>query len=156
MNIRRASRNDLASIVAIATANASASQWPEAEYVQAIENVAARRMVLVAESQGPGILGFIVAHLAGEEWEIENIAVTPERQRNGVGQALMRVFMEIARLHGAEVIFLEVRRSNSSARILYERCGFQVAGERKSYYRNPAEDAVLYRYLCSSELLEKR
>jgi [ribosomal protein S18]-alanine N-acetyltransferase len=156
MNIRRANRNDLAEILKIAAANVRASQWPEAEYTQAIENVASRRMVLVAEAEGAGVVGFIVSHCVDKDWEIENIAVTPERQRKGIGQALMRVFMEIAKLNGAEHIFLEVRQSNSTARILYERCGFLHAGERKSYYRNPPEDAVLYRYLCSSELLENR
>jgi ribosomal-protein-alanine N-acetyltransferase len=98
----------------------------------------------------------MVARTLEGEWELENIAVTPERQRKGVGQALMRVLMEIAKLHGADVIFLEVRESNSHARILYERCGFQQSGERKSYYRNPPENAVLYRYLCNPEPLENR
>jgi ribosomal-protein-alanine N-acetyltransferase len=41
-------------------------------------------------------------------------------------------------------VFLEVRESNAAARALYEKCGFQISGRRKSYYSDPAEDAVLY------------
>jgi ribosomal-protein-alanine N-acetyltransferase len=98
----------------------------------------------------------VVARTLQHQWELENMALLPERQRKGVGQALMRVLLDVAHHHGAEAIFLEVRQSNSHARILYERCGFQPSGERKQYYSNPPEDAVLYRYLCKSELLENR
>jgi ribosomal-protein-alanine N-acetyltransferase len=42
-------------------------------------------------------------------------------------------------------VFLEVRESNSAARTLYEKAGFEATGLRKSYYANPVEDAVLYR-----------
>lgn len=153
MNIRRATRNDVSSILSIAALNPSAAQWPEAEYIQALENVAARRVVFVAVSDA-AVIGFVVARTLENEWELENIAVTPERQRKGVGQALMRVLLDVASHNGAEVIFLEVRESNSHARILYERCGFRRSGSRKSYYSCPEEDAVLYRYLCNPELLE--
>jgi ribosomal-protein-alanine N-acetyltransferase len=155
MNIRRAIRSDVPAILSIAKANPATSQWPEAEYVQALENIAARRVVMVAQAETE-VIGFVVARTLEHEWELENIAVLPERQRKGVGQALMRVLLDVAHHHGAEAIFLEVRQSNSHARILYERCGFQRSGERKQYYSNPPEDAVLYRYLCNSELLENR
>src|SRR3954451_19704479 len=154
MNIRRATRDDVRVIVSIAALNPSAAQWPEGEYVQALENVAARRVILVAESDSI-VVGFAVARTMGQEWELENIAVAPERQRKGVGQALLRVLLEVGRHNAADSIFLEVRASNSHARILYERCGFKQSGSRKSYYSGPEEDAVLYRYWCNPETLEK-
>jgi ribosomal-protein-alanine N-acetyltransferase len=43
-------------------------------------------------------------------------------------------------------VFLEVRESNAAARCFYEKAGFVQTGRRKSYYTDPAEDAVLYRY----------
>jgi len=155
MKIRRASRADLPSILAIEQQCPTIAHWPEAEYTQAIENVAARRTVLVAEHEGQ-VIGFVVARVIEHEWELENIAVIPERQRKGIGQALLRVLIDVARIHTADAIFLEVRESNSHARILYERCGFQQTGERKDYYSSPHENAVLYRYLCNPELTEKR
>ncbi len=36
--------------------------------------------------------------------------------------------------------------SNQAARRLYEKHGFQEAGRRRAYYRNPEEDAVLYHW----------
>jgi ribosomal-protein-alanine N-acetyltransferase len=153
MNIRRASHADIPAMVTIANQNPSAAHWAEADYAQALENVAALRIVLVAQAEG-NVVGFLVARLIDREWELENIAVTPQRQRKGIGQALMRVLIEVARHNEAEAIFLEVRESNSFARTLYERCGFQQSGVRKGYYSTPPEDAVLYRFLCNPELLE--
>ncbi|MDO5061114.1 MAG: GNAT family N-acetyltransferase [Actinomycetaceae bacterium] len=42
-----------------------------------------------------------------------------------------------------ERLLLEVRRSNQPAISLYEKLGFEVAGEIKRYYRNPVEDALV-------------
>ena len=155
MNVRRAAKADLQTILAIAAKNPTSAQWPEAEYVQALENVAARRTVLVAESERQ-VVGFLVAHAIDREWELENVAVTPDHQRQGAGEALVRCLIATALEQGAEAIFLEVRVSNNAARKLYESTGFLAAGLRPDYYSNPAEDAHLYRFLCTSESLEKR
>lgn len=153
VKVRRAHREDIPAIFAIAEENPTSAHWPESEYIQALENIAARRIVLVAESGGE-VLGFLVARLLDREWELENIAVTPGRQRKGIGQVLMHVLVEIARHNEAEAIFLEVRESNSYARVLYERCGFQQAGMRPGYYSNPPESAVVYRFWCKPESLK--
>jgi [ribosomal protein S18]-alanine N-acetyltransferase len=155
MKIRRAIRDDLQSIQDIEQLCPTAAHWKEADYAQALENVAARRAVLVADHENQ-IIGFVVARLVDHEWELENIAVNPGNQRKGVGQALLRVLTDVAGHSGAESVFLEVRESNSTARTLYERCGFKQTGLRKGYYSAPDESAVLYRFLCSSEHRENR
>ena len=52
---------------------------------------------------------------------------------------------ERVRVAGAKHFRLEVREANLAARRLYEKCGFRVEGRRRGYYRDPAEDAILYR-----------
>ena len=44
---------------------------------------------------------------------------------------------------GVEKVFLEVRKSNSNAIALYEKFGFSVYAERKNYYTDNGEDALL-------------
>jgi ribosomal-protein-alanine N-acetyltransferase len=44
---------------------------------------------------------------------------------------------------GAPHATLEVRRSNTAARRLYEQAGFALVGVRTSYYTNPIEDALI-------------
>jgi ribosomal-protein-alanine N-acetyltransferase len=41
-------------------------------------------------------------------------------------------------------VFLEVRRGNVAAIGLYHAFGFGQAGERKGYYRDTGEDALLF------------
>jgi len=58
---------------------------------------------------------------------------------------LLGTLMATARETHSDSVFLEVRESNTVARRLYEKAGFQETGRRKSYYTNPTEDAILYR-----------
>ena len=106
------------------------------------------RLVLVAEravsSNTVEIAGFLVALHLGPEWELENIAVTPEARRSGLGMQLLTALLTRAKETNSQKVFLEVRESNAAARALYEKAGFRQTGRRKGYYSDPAEDAILY------------
>jgi ribosomal-protein-alanine N-acetyltransferase len=74
---------------------------------------------------------------------IHTLAVRPQGRNRGYGSARLRhVLLEAARA-GARRATLEVRRSNESARRLYERFGFRIAGVRRDYYSHPTEDALI-------------
>ena len=100
-------------------------------------------MVLVAEDQS--VVGFLIAHDIAGEWEIENVLVAREFQRRGLASELLRTFLDIVLPGGTDSIFLEVRESNQAARSLYEKSGFIQTGRRSRYYRDPTEDAILYK-----------
>jgi ribosomal-protein-alanine N-acetyltransferase len=44
---------------------------------------------------------------------------------------------------GLQRVLLDVRRSNDAALALYLGAGFVQAGERRRYYSDPVEDALL-------------
>jgi ribosomal-protein-alanine N-acetyltransferase len=46
---------------------------------------------------------------------------------------------------GVQVVYLEVRESNTAARALYGAHGFIEVGRRGQYYRRPVEDAIILR-----------
>ena len=98
----------------------------------------------VCERQGV-IQGYGVLSIAAGESHLLNLCVRPETQQQGIGHKLLKHFISIARRHGAEVIFLEVRPSNKAALELYGKSGFNELGVRKDYY--PAavgrEDALI-------------
>ena len=48
-----------------------------------------------------------------------------------------------ARERRARQAVLEVRAGNEVAQQLYRRCGFEVIGRRRRYYKSPVEDALL-------------
>ena len=89
------------------------------------------------------VAGFLVARLVASDVEILNIAVDPERRCSQIGTALLRELLAWPPAAEAENIFLEVRESNRPAIRFYEERGFQQAGRRTNYYRDPVEDALL-------------
>lgn len=128
----------------------TAAHWSEVQYRRLFES--GSRFISVAEDSASGspeptsdMLGFIVAHPLGAEWELENIVVAPKARRRGIGTQLLEAFFTAARGSGSDAVLLEVRESNMAARILYEKTGFEQTGRRRLYYSNPPEDAVLYR-----------
>ncbi|MGA2905878.1 MAG: ribosomal protein S18-alanine N-acetyltransferase [Candidatus Korobacteraceae bacterium] len=150
MFIRKATPEYLALIRKLEQATETAAHWAEREYDALFAADAPRRIALVAaEDVGAQILGFVIARCAAEEWEIENLVVAREQQRRGLGSALVRELVQEARQFGATSVLLEVRQSNRAARKLYEKLGFSESGRRKSYYRDPPEDALLLRISIS-------
>lgn len=93
----------------------------------------------------PAILAFLVARRVLEEWELENIVVKIAARRCGMGTCLLNELVAHARSQRGSAILLEVRESNYAARALYRKMSFEETGLRKSYYIEPAEDAILYR-----------
>jgi ribosomal-protein-alanine N-acetyltransferase len=71
--------------------------------------------------------------------------VAPAACRQGIGKQLLDALLVQVAETDSDSVFLEVRESNTGARLLYEKAGFQQAGRRKSYYTDPVEDAIVYR-----------
>lgn len=55
---------------------------------------------------------------------LEAIAVHPDHARNGIAKKLIDACSDGARQHGATCMSLHVFSNNTSARSLYEHCGF--------------------------------
>jgi ribosomal-protein-alanine N-acetyltransferase len=92
-----------------------------------------------------GVVAFALARRLGPDLDIVNLAVDAKRRRAGAGTLLLRSLLDHARAGGAGTAFLEVREGNMEARKLYEGAGFRETQRRKSFYRNPVEDAILMR-----------
>ncbi|MGI9103575.1 MAG: ribosomal protein S18-alanine N-acetyltransferase [Terriglobales bacterium] len=142
MLIRPATAADIPAMRAIEAQAAAAAHWTGEQY-EALLRPEPRRVVLVLEEGG--IQGFVVARPIGAEWELENIAVAEAARRRGLGGALLASLAEVVRKQAGGSIYLEVRESNAAARALYQKWGFIETGRRRDYYREPAEDAVVYR-----------
>lgn len=142
--IRPATARDVPAILKIEQQTETASHWMEEKYRQIFEYDAPRRAMLVAEDED-GVQAFGVIQLLRQECEIENLAVASAMRRRGIGKQLLDSLINLARNQGAAMILVEVRESNQAARRLYNGAGFIENGQRKSYYHNPDEDAILYR-----------
>jgi ribosomal protein S18 acetylase RimI-like enzyme len=69
----------------------------------------------------------------GEWYGIYCMAVAPTARRRGLGRAVLRTLLAVARRQGARRAYLVVVEHNAAARRLYEREGFRVAG--RYHYR---------------------
>lgn len=96
----------------------------------------------VADVDGRAI-GYAGMWLIWDGADVTNVAVLPQYQGYGIGTALVRQMADTVRASGAQVLMLEVRRSNERAQHVYRKLGFTVCGERKGYYEDNREDAIL-------------
>ncbi len=78
-----------------------------------------------------------------EEAHVTILAVNPQYQHQGLGQALLYFLLKAAYERGLERATLEVRISNSAAISLYQKFGFKTAGKRPGYYQDNGEDALI-------------
>lgn len=85
-------------------------------------------------THGETVIAYAVLMVALDEAHLLNFAVAREWHNQGIGRAFLRHMVEVARLAGAQIVYLEVRPSNLAARHLYRKMGFQQIAIRPDYY----------------------
>lgn len=83
--------------------------------------------------------GYILAENICGDINLYRVSVKNEFRRLGIGTALI----DRLRSQSADMISLEVRKSNMNAISLYKKLGFTIEGERKDFYEQPVEDAYV-------------
>lgn len=140
--IVRATADDTEKISAIESI-AFSDPWSEDMIRRTLESeINEVYMALTADGSAAGY-AFLSVIL--DESTLENIAVHPAHRREGIAGALLGHIIDRARKRGAEVMYLEVRRSNEAAVSLYRSAGFEAMALRTNYYHNPTEDAIIMR-----------
>ena len=116
------------------------AQWSRNGISEELDNENAHFLAAVCDNR---VLGYIGVHEVCGEAYIDNIAVRSEYRQLGLGEKLLIAAQEGAFSRKCEFISLEVRKSNSAALSLYEKLGYEKVGERKNFYTDPQEDAVI-------------
>lgn len=117
-----------------------AHPWSRQSIEAELDNETSLFYVAVEDGQ---VIGYIGMSFVLDEGYIYNVAVKADCRKNGVGSALIQTLVTHCRKNNFAFLTLEVRESNALARSLYEKFGFIKVGERKNYYSDPAENAVL-------------
>ena len=89
------------------------------------------------------IAAYTIFYLIAGEAELLKVYVAPEKRGMGLAYELITECEREIAGRGGCVIHIEVRESNSSARALYLKAGYEEGGRRREYYNNPSEDAIL-------------
>ena len=98
---------------------------------------------LTTSTPKDNLVGFAWLQIFYDEAHVMNIVTRPECQGLGIGWQLMQALLAEARRRQAICLTLEVRASNTPAQALYRKCGLQLVGQRKRYYRDNNEDALI-------------
>ncbi len=122
------------------------SGWTESAFEGLIQAEMSRLIVLRAPlrpAAAHALVAYCASRVVADEMEILSLAVGEGWRRQGLGGWLVKLALSLGARNGARSAFLEVRSGNGPARRLYDRQGFEEAGRRLSYYKNPDEDAIV-------------
>jgi len=138
LEIRQLAYADLPQVIAIER-RAFPTPWSLAMFVLELSKPSG---ICLAALEDGEIIGYLVCSRYDTVWHLMNVAVEPQRQRQGIASALLERLFEQAD-KPSEQYTLEVRTSNDGAIRLYERFGFRAAGRRRGYYHDNREDALI-------------
>jgi ribosomal-protein-alanine N-acetyltransferase len=137
LEIRRLAYGDLPGVLSIERRSFPAP-WSLAMFVLELSKPSG---VCLAADTGDGLAGYLVCSRYADVWHLMNVAVDPDRRRQGIAERLITEMLEVAGRDGRYT--LEVRVSNHGAIAMYERIGFRRAGRRRRYYSDNGEDAMI-------------
>jgi [ribosomal protein S18]-alanine N-acetyltransferase len=120
--------------------------WPERSFRFELSENRSSRLWVADVTDGAGnkrVAAAMVIWVIEDEGHIGTFAVHPDFRRRGLGQKMLAKGLVQCWSEGVRKVYLEVRRSNTSAQQLYRKFGFVDQGFRPHYYRDTGEDALL-------------
>lgn len=154
VRIRRADRNDLPEVLALAESCQDGPHWPHSAWeplLTANTSTVSHAVLLVARTEGSRLAGWLAGSLVAGVAELEFLLIAPRARGQGWGRRLLDSWLAWLHDRHCSEIFLEVRASNAAALRLYQAAGFEVTGQREAYYRDPVEDALVLRRVLEGE-----
>jgi len=109
-----------------------------------------------APAAGAPILAYGGFWLMVDEAHIATIATRPEWRGCGLGLYLLLALLDLAIGQGARVSILEVRASNTPARQLYEKLGYEVVSRRRRYYRDDEDGLLMATPVLTEPAMQER
>ena len=101
----------------------------------------------ILAEEGGEIVGYGGITIAEDSADIDNVAVTEEYRRSGIGMQIIAELLRIAKRKGVKKVFLEVRVSNAVAMALYLKSGFKGVYARTRYYSDGEDCLVMVKEL---------
>lgn len=100
---------------------------------------------LVALSFGEGVVGHVVLFPINDLTCEMLVVVAPQLQNTGIGTELVRCSIQVSHEIGFETIRLSVEVTNSRARHVYKKCGFEYLSKDRTGEVDMALDLKSYR-----------
>lgn len=113
--------------------------WGRLIVYNELQNRLAFFLIVKRYSEG---LAFIAFSIRNDSLHVTNVGTKPDYQKQGLASFLFEKAIALAQELELKQITLEVRISNTSARRLYQKIGFQDRYLKKNYYSDNKEDAL--------------
>jgi len=115
--------------------------WTQSKFSDSLNNPNTLASLLIVDTQ---VLGYFVAMHSPDSADLLNICIHPDYQQQSLGTQLFEYLIQQLQALSIDTVFIEVRASNESAFLFYQKLGFEVINNRKKYYSN-GEDAKILR-----------
>lgn len=139
MEIKTLDENDVSEIYRIEK-SCFTKPWEKSVILGTVKQ---KTYVYIGAFENGVLVGYGSAAVIHNECYVNRIAVVESSRKKGVGSAIVAAMIEFCENEGDDFISLEVRKSNSAAIALYEKHGFEKVGERRNFYDNPTENALI-------------
>ncbi|MCD7772117.1 MAG: ribosomal protein S18-alanine N-acetyltransferase [Oscillospiraceae bacterium] len=137
MTVREMVENDIPAVVKIEQECFTAEAWSEESFRYRLGKPGFISLVAVDNGE---VVGYIAASEILDEQYLDSLAVRADYRGQGIATSLMKEAFD-----EEKTVYLEVRKSNLPAIGLYKKLGFTQYAERRDYYDNPTENAILMR-----------
>ena len=90
------------------------------------------------------LLGYIIFSISEDFTDIYKIFIREHDRQKGYATKLIDTVYSLAKRYNSKKIMIEVRSKNLTANNFYKKNGFNMISIRKSYYKDPEDDALIY------------
>ncbi len=101
----------------------------------------------LADDDDDGLVGiayFDPEPMTEGTWNLQLIAIRPERQGQGRGATLLRYVEQTLTAHGARLLLVETSASFDRTRAFYRKCGYDEEARIRDFY-SAGDDKIVYR-----------
>ncbi len=120
-----------------------ASAFPIGQGTQGANDLDSYKALGAVFCQSGELVAYLVYRKNVDSWEILDLAVAPESQRQGCMSFVLR--SALSKLPAGHEAWLEVHENNQPARAFYQHMGFREVGRRAHYYADRGA-AILMNY----------
>jgi len=123
--------------------------WSKDDFIAVLRQ---RNAIGIVAENRRGIAGYVIYELHEHRIVLMNLAVDPQRQRTGVGTAIVDRIKEKLHQQRRREIVAAVRESNLDAHLFFRACGFRALSVLRAYYDD--EDAYSFAWRLPQEAPE--
>lgn len=142
VKIKRMTPEDVEQVMLIEEVSYPKHHWSKDAFYNELANKLAHYYCVI-ESKTNTIIGYIGFWQIFEEAHITTLAIHPDYRNKQIAHILLITLFDDCYKEMIKYVTLEVRESNIAAIALYEKFGFTSIGQRKNYYQDNGENALI-------------